>query len=205
MAAVPSLDSVSRDASDFNSLLTNKLLKGTLGGVHEGPDDQSAAAQEQWARDRLTTRGGGALPRLPWLADGQPHDAVTLIRQALWRANTDRAALDIPADLLAAIALLAAARAEVDQLEAGLLFVARAEGLTWAEIARPLGLRTAQAAQQRHERVLTRLDGDSAPPDEGSDPLDRGSGPLDGSTDPPDRGSGPLDRGSGPLDGGARP
>jgi hypothetical protein len=123
-------------------------------------DDQAAGTVQQWARDRLTARGGKDLPRLPWLARSQPHDAVTLIRQALWRANTDRGALELPDDLLAAIALLAAARAELDQMEAGLLFVARAEGLTWAQVARPLGLRTAQAAQQRHERVLARLDGD---------------------------------------------
>jgi hypothetical protein len=128
--------------------------------VHDGSDDQAAAARQQWARDRLTARAGTDLPRQPWLATGQPPDAVTLIRQALWRANTDRGALDLPDDLLAAITLLSAARAELDQLEAGLLFVARAEGLTWAQLARPLGLRTAQAAQQRHERVLARLGGD---------------------------------------------
>ncbi|GAA5200246.1 hypothetical protein GCM10023322_77690 [Rugosimonospora acidiphila] len=129
--------------------------------MREGSDDQSTAALERSARQRLTARGGTDLPRLPWLADGQPHDAFTLIRQALWRANADREALELPDDLMAAIALLAAARAELDQLEAGLLFVARAEGLTWAQVARPLGLRTAQAAQQRHERVLARLDGDT--------------------------------------------
>jgi hypothetical protein len=128
--------------------------------VHDGADDQAAGAVQRWARDRLTTRGGRDLPRLPWLVDGQPHDAVTLIRQALWRADTDRGALELPDDLLAAITLLAAARGELDQLEAGLLFVARAEGLTWAQIAQALGLRTAQAAQQRHERVVARLDGD---------------------------------------------
>ncbi|WP_433063716.1 DNA-binding protein [Dactylosporangium sp. CS-033363] len=109
---------------------------------------------EQAARERLH---GRELPRLPWLAESQPHDAYTLIRHALWRANTDPDALDLPGDLLAAIALLAAARAELDQVEAGLLFVARAEGLTWSQIAPALGLRTAQAAQQRHERVLGRL------------------------------------------------
>lgn len=106
-------------------------------------------------------RGSDELPRLPWLADGQPHDATMLIRQALWRANTDRSALELPEDLLAAIALLPAARSELDQLEAGLLFVARAEGLTWAQIAKALGVRTAQAAQQRHDRVIARLGGRS--------------------------------------------
>ncbi|GIE92052.1 hypothetical protein [Actinoplanes regularis] len=129
--------------------------------MDDGSGDQAAGALEQWARERLTAHGGRDLPALPWLAAGQPHDAGTLIRQVLWRAGTDRGALDLPDDLLAAITLLAAARAELDQLEAGLLFTARAEGLTWAQIARPLGLRTAQAAQQRHERVLARLDDDT--------------------------------------------
>jgi hypothetical protein len=121
-------------------------------------DDQRRAALERRARERLTDRAAAPLPRLPWLAAGQPHDAVTLIRDVLWRAGTDRGSLEIPADLCAAISLLAAARSEVDQLEAGLLFAARAEGLTWAQIADALGLRTAQAGQQRYERVLTRVD-----------------------------------------------
>ncbi len=123
--------------------------------VATAEQDRAEGAAEQAARKRLT---GTGLPRLPWLAAGQPHDAVTLVREALWRANTDRESVDIPDDLLAAITLLAAARSEVDQLEAGLLFAARAEGVTWAQIATALGLRTAQAAQQRHDRVLTRLE-----------------------------------------------
>ncbi|MEH1123110.1 DNA-binding protein [Micromonospora sp. CPCC 206061] len=122
-----------------------------------GSGDEAVAEVEQQARQRLMDRGGKDLPRLPWMISGQPHDAVTLIRQALWRANTDRDALQIPEDLFAAVTLLAAARSELDQMEAGLLFVARAEGLTWAQIAEALGLRTAQAAQQRHERVVARL------------------------------------------------
>jgi hypothetical protein len=117
-------------------------------------EDQAAADAEQRARQRLTARAGAQVPRLPWLADGQPHDAVTLIRDALWRANTDRSTLEIPDDLCATITLLAAARSEIDQLEAGALFVARAEGLTWAQIAEALGSRTAQAGQQRYERVV---------------------------------------------------
>ncbi|GAA1420720.1 DNA-binding protein [Catellatospora coxensis] len=124
--------------------------------------DQADAEAESRARHRLTARGGQDLPRLPWLAAGQPHDAVTLVRQALWRVGTDRGALELPEDLLAAITLLSAARSELDQLEAGVLFTARAEGLTWAQIAEALGLRSAQAAQQRHERVLTRLGEDGS-------------------------------------------
>jgi hypothetical protein len=119
--------------------------------------DRAAGDAEQAARRRLMARGGQDLPRPPWLAPSQPHDAVTLMRQALWRANTERDSLDVLPDLQAALALLAAGRSELDGLEAGLLFVARAEGLTWAQIAEALGLRTAQAAQQRYERVSGRL------------------------------------------------
>jgi hypothetical protein len=120
-------------------------------------DDQEAAGVQGRARERLMARGGRDLPRLPWLAAGQPHDAVTLIRQALWRADADRE------DLRAALALLAAGRAELDQMEAGLLFTARAQGLTWTQIADALGLHSAQAAQQRHERVVARLDAGGGP------------------------------------------
>jgi len=54
--------------------------------------------------------------------------------------------------------LLAPARAELDQIEAGLLFAARAGGLTWPQIAAALALRSPQAAQQRFDRVLGRVD-----------------------------------------------
>ncbi|WP_155371055.1 hypothetical protein [Catellatospora vulcania] len=123
-------------------------------------DDHAAAEAESRARARLTARGG-ELPRLPWLAAGQPHDAVTLVRQALWRANTERRSPELTDDLLATVTLLSAARSELDQLEAGVLFAARAEGLTWAQIADALGLRSAQAAQQRHDRVTARLGEDA--------------------------------------------
>lgn len=139
-------------------MLTNSLLKDRLGDVSDAASDKGAGYAERQARQRLMARGGSDLPALPWLAPGQPHDAVTLIRQVLWRLGAERDRLELPDDLCAAIGLLASARAEVDGLEAGLLFVARAEGLTWAQIAEALGLHTAQAAQQRHERVLARLD-----------------------------------------------
>ncbi len=61
--------------------------------------------------------------------------------------------------VLAGVSLLEAARAEVDQIEAALLFAARAAGITWADVATALGLGSAQAAQQRLERVVTRTEG----------------------------------------------
>ena len=60
--------------------------------------------------------------------------------------------------LLAALALLPAARAETDQIEAALLLTARSSGLPWPRISRAMGLSSAQAAQQRAERVTGRVE-----------------------------------------------
>ncbi|MCP6769317.1 hypothetical protein NL529_31165, partial [Klebsiella pneumoniae] len=77
---------------------------------------------------------------------------------AVWRSGDGPDGLDGLDDdeLLAGVALLAAARAEVDQAEAALLFAARARGLSWQRISAALGLGSAQAAQQRFERVSDR-------------------------------------------------
>jgi hypothetical protein len=122
-----------------------------------GSPDGALTARQVTARHRLTEIGAGDLPRFPWMAGKVPHDDVTLIRYALWRSNSAQG-LEVPQDVYAALGLLESARAEMDGLEAGLLFVARAEGLTWPEIAEHLGVRTPQAAQQRFERVTSRTD-----------------------------------------------
>ena len=60
------------------------------------------------------------------------------------------------ADLTAALTLVPSARAELDQLEASLLKIARGQGMTWQELAFGLGLGSAQAAKQRYERLVLR-------------------------------------------------
>jgi hypothetical protein len=60
------------------------------------------------------------------------------------------------ADLTAALTLMPMVRAEVDQIEASLLTIARARGMTWQELAFGLGLGSAQAARQRYERLALR-------------------------------------------------
>jgi hypothetical protein len=60
------------------------------------------------------------------------------------------------ADLTAALTLMPRVRAEVDQLEASLLIIARAQGMTWQELAYWMGLGSAQAARQRYERLAVR-------------------------------------------------
>lgn len=123
------------------------------------PDDHDDAAALAAARTRLNDLGAGDLPRFPWMDGRVPHADTTLIRYALWRSNAGPG-LTIPEDLYAALRLVESARAELDALETGLLFVARAEGLTWPQIAEHLGVRTPQAAQQRFERVASRAHGE---------------------------------------------
>ena len=115
--------------------------------------DHEQAAREAAARRRLLNSGASSLPRMPWLAGRQPPAAVDLIHFAMWRSQAGRDGED---DLLAALTLLPAARAEADQAEAGLLFTARAHGLSWARISRAMGLGSPQAAQQRFGRVTGR-------------------------------------------------
>ncbi|SIR75977.1 DNA-binding protein [Micromonospora avicenniae] len=60
------------------------------------------------------------------------------------------------ADLMAALTLIPHVRTEVDVLETGLLQAARGRGMTWQAIAFGLGLGSAQAAQQRYDRLTAR-------------------------------------------------
>ena len=96
-----------------------------------------------------------------------PPSAVDLIQFFLWQSRSaafdetgadDGAAGDRPATdwAVAALQLLPAARAEIDQLETGLLFAARGLGLTWAQMANALGLNSPQACQQRLDRLTER-------------------------------------------------
>jgi hypothetical protein len=122
--------------------------------MDETDGDQRQAAREADARRRLLARGAADLPRAPWLRGRQPAAAGDLVRFTLWRAGAD--AVD-EEDVLAALTLLPAARAEVDQMEAALLLTARARGLSWARVSRAIGLGSAQAAQQRFDRVSGRV------------------------------------------------
>jgi hypothetical protein len=129
--------------------------------------DQMQAAREAEARGHLLQAGASMLPRPPWLHEEQPPAATDLIRFAVWRANADRRAANADGHaanaggigeevVLAALALLTAARAELDQSEAALLFTARSQGLSWPRISRAMGLGSPQAAQQRFDRVSGR-------------------------------------------------
>ncbi|GHJ49305.1 hypothetical protein Cs7R123_66470 [Catellatospora sp. TT07R-123] len=117
--------------------------------------DQAQARREQDARERLHDLGAAGLEPRPWRPAPVPPSAVDLAHFALWRS----ADLD-PADLLGALSLLPAARAEIEGLEAGLLFTARSAGLTWAQIAAALGFNSPQACQQHFHRLTSRQGAD---------------------------------------------
>jgi hypothetical protein len=128
--------------------------------VQHKASDQEQAQREQEARQQLLRAGADQLGQRPWQAGSMPPSAVDLIQFFLWRSSS--AAFDESADqeltdaALAALRLLPAARAELDQLETGLLFAARGLGLTWAQMAQALGLNSPQACQQRLDRLTAR-------------------------------------------------
>lgn len=117
--------------------------------------DRERAAAEQRAREHLLDAGASSLPRAPWLHRSQPASSVDLVRFAVWRGQTGKITED---EVRAALALVPAARAEVEQLETALLFTARAQGQPWGRISRAMGLGSAQAAQQRFERLIARVE-----------------------------------------------
>lgn len=120
-------------------------------------EDRSHAAALAAHRATLRAAGGDDLAGRPWQHPGQPASDCDLVRLASWRAalSEDREVLT------AGLGLLGAARAELDQVEAALLFAARAAGVTFQQIGAALGLASGQAAQQRMSRVLARLDDES--------------------------------------------
>ncbi|GAA1489342.1 DNA-binding protein [Brachybacterium sacelli] len=118
--------------------------------------EQHQARREQDAREHLLHLGGEALPSPPWRPLREATSAVDLAQLALWRSR-DAA----PEELLSALTLMPSARAEVEGLESGLLFIARAAGLTWAQIAEAMGFNSPQACQQHFTRLNARRDVDS--------------------------------------------
>lgn len=116
--------------------------------------DHAHARQEQAAQEQLLALGADRLEPRPWRPAPAPPTAVDLTQFALWHASdlSDE-------ELLAALALLPAARAEVDGVESGLLFIARSAGLTWAQIAEATGFRSPQACQQYYTRLAARAEG----------------------------------------------
>lgn len=63
-----------------------------------------------------------------------------------------------PDDLGAALSLFEDMRSQLDRLEAQVIIEARRRGLDWRQIARYQGMKSSQAASQRYQRLMTRLE-----------------------------------------------
>lgn len=94
-----------------------------------------------------------------------PHEAIRLVSFLLsGAALVEEGEPEVDhADVTAALSLVPLVRGEMDELEAGLLQMARGRGMTWPEIAFGLGLGTPQAARQRYERLVGRTGADGEP------------------------------------------
>lgn len=115
--------------------------------------DSAQAGHEHEAQSRILALGADRLTARPWRPEPTPPTAVDLTQFGLWRSSNLG-----PDDLLAALTLLPAARAEVEGVEVGLIFAARNDGLTWAQIAKAMGFRSPQACQQHVARLSSRQD-----------------------------------------------
>lgn len=126
-------------------------MKSNHDSARSAAADQAQAQRESQAQTRLLDKGADQLEPRPWRPSPVPPSAVDLTQYALWRSSELT-----PDDILSALSLLPAARAEVDSTEIGLLFTARNEGLTWAQIAQAMGFRSPQACQQYVKRLTTK-------------------------------------------------
>src|SRR5699024_7549214 len=135
----------------------NNVLMSESGHMHSD-------ALRTEARRTLRTAGADALPHMPWQHPDAPPEDSTLLRFAVDRAGRRDGRAGV-GELRAALRLLDSARSDPDSLEAALLLTARAEGLTWAQIAEDLGLRSAQAAQQRSRRAGAGSPSEASPAD----------------------------------------
>ncbi|MEV8628577.1 hypothetical protein [Streptomyces sp. NPDC051079] len=99
------------------------------------------------------------------LADGAPaqvlqEDAALvgrLLAAVAQRHDTGEA--DTTAgDVAAALGLFGDMRMALDQMEAQAVIEARRSGMEWREIAHHQGMKSSQAASQRYQRLLTRLE-----------------------------------------------
>jgi hypothetical protein len=112
-------------------------------------------------------------PAAPWAAAHRLQEDAALLGRVLTAAAVQRqgdgqepdpAADDMAADdtaaddVAAALGLFEDMRVSLDRLEAQVVIEARRRGMDWRRIARHQGLNSSQAASQRYQRLITRLE-----------------------------------------------
>ena len=120
----------------------------------------------QQARDRLEGMGSRPDvndPQVHWDAARQLElDVVLLGKVLLATANHQRSDGRLPDvgtdEIGAALSLFEEIRNQVDRLETQVVIEARRRGMDWKQIAPHQGLGSSQAASQRYQRLMTRLE-----------------------------------------------
>ncbi|MDN3353088.1 DNA-binding protein [Actinomadura sp. DC4] len=112
---------------------------------------------------RLTERHARGESRERWENSQIPMGPLDAVRQVALVAGGGQVPVDGEPnadadDIAAALALVHLARTEVDETEIGLLEMARGRGMTWQQIGFHMGLGSAQAARQRHQRLAARTE-----------------------------------------------
>ncbi|MFJ2093802.1 hypothetical protein ACIOEW_31685 [Streptomyces sp. NPDC087901] len=112
------------------------------------------------ARDLLSALGGAG--EQPTAAQELQRD-VLLVAGLLTAAATDRGGSgQEPAvtdnEVGAALGLFDTMREQLDRLETEVVFEARRRTMDWRQIAAQQGLNSSQAASQRYQRLVTRLE-----------------------------------------------
>ena len=127
-------------------------------------DGVSEFTRRREARERIEERYRTRAEREEAATSGytvplQVHDAlVRVMSTAEQQSGSDRTLYWAPEDpddedLLAGLALIAEAREQIDGFELRMINEARKRGITWTDIAVPLGMRTRQSAESRAMRL----------------------------------------------------
>jgi hypothetical protein len=128
------------------------------------PDPADAHARRRYpALMRITERHARGELRKRWERSQMPMGPLDAWRQVVLVAGGGLVPQEGEPgadanDIAAALTLVEPARGEVDAMEIGLLEMARGRGMTWQQIAFHMGLGSAQAARQRHQRLSARTD-----------------------------------------------
>ncbi|MFE4450660.1 hypothetical protein [Streptomyces sp. NPDC056796] len=111
------------------------------------------------ARDLLSELGGADDDVM--VAQGLRRDVLLvagLLAAAADRDDAGREAAVTDGEVGAALGLFDTMREQLDRLETEVVFEARRRSMDWRQIAAHQGLNSSQAASQRYQRLVTRLE-----------------------------------------------
>ena len=115
----------------------------------------------QQARERLSALGEPSVDDAP-VARALQQDVLLVARLLAAAADDRHNSGQVPAvttdEVGAALGLFQDLREQLDRLETQVVIEARRRDMEWRQIARHQGLNSSQAASQRYQRLMTRLE-----------------------------------------------